>query len=225
MSAISASWGLRLDLGYEIADESLKQLFDHLWEDAFFEGPNFKMGTCQGVPAMAEGKLNLPTSSGGAGKAYTKIEKDTLGFPAGWDAPLSLSLSLFGFADNLPEHEGLYAYALEQIKALYALHPFRMAMVGDLACYYVDADMISVDWVDMHQESVKALVLAADHALVKVLESQVFAEGLRLFEQEQLKALWTEDDLNTRHARYKQGAAEAMHSDKLQLEWETPEEN
>lgn len=219
--SISGSWGLRLDLGYGVSEATLSQLYAHFWDSEAFDGPSFQMGQYRGIPAAAEGKLLLPEAFGGQqGKSYTKFEEDPLGYPPGWEIPLTLSLSVFDFDAPLPQNQGLYDYLMAQTRELHALAPLRMALIGDLASYYVDADMVSPDWVDVHQQAVLALILRREHPLCQELEGTPLSEDLRVLTQSQLKRFWSDDDLNTRQRRYKERLSAALHRDTQPLEWE-----
>ena len=97
----SSSWGLIFDLGDEIPAETVQALNQAIWSRPEFEGPEQKMGQFQGSFRAAEGHLTLAAQSA---KTYTKFEQDSIGYPPGWQVPLSLHISLYKMAPALPEN-------------------------------------------------------------------------------------------------------------------------
>lgn len=219
---LSSSWGLALDLGEAVSEARLQALYDAIWQDARFQGPQFKLGGYRCVPQAAEGALHL---EGHEGKTYTKFEEDGIGYPPGWQVPITFTLSVFGFAENLPQSHLLYDFLLAQARLLREIHPYRMAFIGDLGSYYLHAEMVNPAWLDLQQESVLALLLDSAHPLTRQHSGEAFADQLWLYPQAALKSFWTEDDFATRFQRYKEQMAEQLHSQTQPLEWEAPSEN
>ncbi|PKL79209.1 MAG: hypothetical protein CVV27_02225 [Candidatus Melainabacteria bacterium HGW-Melainabacteria-1] len=221
MIQLSGSWGLVLDLGDEIAEEALRRLYDAVWQASEFTGPRFKLGDYKGLPRGAEGSLTL---AGQSGQCYTKFEQDTLGYPPGWQVPLSFSLSLFGFATPLPDNQTLYQFLRQQAQAFYELLPYRMAVIGELSCYYLNAEFLNEDWIDLQQQSLLALLLPPQHPFGKRHSGQSTGP-LQLYEQEDLRAFWSTDSEQDRYLRFKQRISNDMHSPRQDLDWERPNQN
>lgn len=214
----NSSWGLVLDLGDDVPDSALKALYSSIWDTPDARGPHFKMGEWRGLPRAAEGELL-------DGKCYTKFEMDELGYPPNWQVPLSFSISLFGFPENLPNNQQLAHFLLEKANDFSANHSFRLGIIGELSCYYINADLFSEDWLDLHQDSVLALMLDKRHPFAKSYPGQDFSQGLSLYERSELQKFWTTDDLQTRYLRFKQRIARDLHAPRLGLEWERPNDN
>lgn len=218
---LSGSWGLVIDLGDAPTAEHLKQLYDSIWQDEAVSGPRFRLGQFMGLPRAAEGELRI---AGQPGKCYTKFEVDDLGYPAGWQAPVSFTFSLFGFADNLPANQVLYDFLLARAEALTALVPWRMALIGDLSCYYLNAELINEDWLDLHQGSVLGLLLPPAHPLTRSHPGQARGAN-QLYERPELKAFASSDDDQARYLRFKQRISRDLHSPRQRLDWESPNQN
>lgn len=219
---LSSSWGLALDLGDEISAASAEALYQEIWLRSDFKEPDFKMGTFLSVPQAAEGKVSV---AGQQGKTYTKFERDGIGYPSGWQVPLTFSLSLFGFEDNLPDNQNLHDYLLKMAEQLALCVPYRMAVIGDLGAYYLNAEMLNTDWFDLQQETVLSVILSAKHPFVRQHEGQKFADKLFLYTQADVQQYWTSDDAQTRFLRYKMRMAEEVHAQKQLLDWERPDSN
>ena len=223
MAQLSGSWGLALDLGDEVRPEVLEQLFAAVWQAPEFSGPRFKLGEYAGVPRAAEGDLSLSDEI--QGSCYTKFEEDSLGYPPSWQVPLSFNLSVYGFAQNLPENQELYHFLLAKAREFAAVADFRMAMLGDLTCYYLNAEFLNEDWLDLQQQSVQALILPQRHPFARRHPGQDRGDKLWLYEREQLQTFWSSDDEGTRYLRFKQRLAQELHSPRIDLEWESPSQN
>ena len=219
--ALRSSWGLALDLGDEaLAESTIQGLYQGFWSQV--GPPQFTMGNyAEQVPQAAEGAVNL---AGQSGKAYTKFERDSLGYPAGWQVPVLFSLSLFGFAENLPDNPALVNFLLDYVRT--HAPAFRMALIGNLGSYYLNAEMINEAWVTLQQQDVNTLVLPAKHPLARTLNGTDFSEQHVLFSAEQLQRLWQpEVDFEQRHKAYKRAISTQLHTALLPLEWESPHEN
>ena len=215
-----SSWGLILDLGEDLDQSEHKMehtLFHQFWD--VYGPPVFKMGTYHGLPQAAEGKVTIDELKG---KAYTKFEKDTIGYPPGWEVPTLFALSLFKFENNLPDNQILIDYLLSYLQQCQSkLIPFRMAAIGNMGGYYFNAEMINAEWVTLQQQDVHTLILTNTHPLTRQLEGITFGEHHTLLRQESLKTLWRSDNFEARHKRYKQAISKQMHTELLSLEWET----
>lgn len=220
--ALRSSWGLALDLGDEALSEStIQALYQGFWSQV--GPPQFTMGnSAEQVPQAAEGVVSL---AGQTGKAYTKFERDSLGYPPGWQVPVVFSLSLFGFAENLPDNPVLVNFLLDYVRT--HVPEFRMAVIGNLGSYYLNTEMINAAWVTMQQQDVNTLILSAKHPLARSLSGgTAFSEQHVLFSVEQLQQLWQpEVDFEQRHKAYKQAISAQLHTELLPLEWESPHDN
>lgn len=222
----SSSWGLVLDLGDKVPQAHLEALYNSVWDSPEFTGPAFKMGEINGLPRGAEGLMTLLSGDAALnGKCYTKIETDDLGYPPSWEVPLSFSLSAFGFEQNLPDNQLLSEFLLKKAQAFAELHPFRLGIIGELSCYYINADLFSEDWLDLHQGSVLALMLDKRHPFARQHPGAEFTEGLYLYERAALAPFASADDEHTRYLRFKQRIARDLHAPRLGLEWERPNDN
>jgi hypothetical protein len=220
-----SSWGLAIDLGDEaLPADAVEQLYHGFWDQA--GDPVFKMGEYgPGLPQAAEGKVTLAEQQG---KAYTKFEKDKIGYPPGWEVPTLFSLSLFAFQHNLPENTELAAFALDYLRQCAKTVPFRMAVIGNLGCYYLNAEMINQAWVTLQQQDVHTLVLHESHPLTRQWQGISLGEDLpyTVFSTEYLKNFWQpEVDFETRHRAYKHEISGQLHTPLLPLEWESPNSN
>jgi hypothetical protein len=222
MASISASWGLNLDLGDQLNPETLSQLYQAIWTAPEFSGPRFKLGEYQGLPKAAEGELCVAEQ---AGKCYTKFELDNLGYPSSWQVPLSFSLSLFGFEQGLPKNKKLYKFLLSQLRRLGRLSDYRMAMIGDLGCYYLNAEFISESWVNLHQDAILALILPKSHPFARLHPGQKFGRKHFIYTQSELGVFWNHEDQQTRYLDFKKQLSHQLHSPSLNLEWEQPSDN
>lgn len=222
MSGLQSSWGLAVDLGENPTPEQLKAIYEHCWQQPEFKGPEFQMGELLGVPRAAEGKLLHKDQQLGC---YTKFEKDDLGYPPGWEVPVLFSLSLFKLPQPLAELPEWQAFLQQQLQALLHICSARMAVIGDLSMYYLNAEMLLPEWIDLQQGSVLQLIVANSHPFSRQLSGQAFGETHQLFTQAPLQSLWTPDDNQTRFLRYKSAISEQLHSEKLTLEWEPPSQN
>lgn len=220
--AMRSSWGLALDLGDEALPEgAAEQLYHGFWEQAGAP-PSFKMGDYgKGLPQAAEGKV---TVAGQSGKAYTKFEKDSIGYPPGWQVPTLFSLSLFGFEHNLPDNETLVSFALDYLRQCAEQVSFRLAAIGNLGCYYLNAEMVNQAWVTLQQQDIHTLVLHESHPLTRQGQGQTLGNGLpyQMFSLDYLQTLWQpEIDFEARHKAYKQAISAQLHTPLLPLEWES----
>ena len=216
----SSSWGLIFDLGDEIPAETVQALNQAIWSRPEFEGPEQKMGQFQGSFRAAEGHLTLAAQSA---KTYTKFEQDSIGYPPGWQVPLSLHISLYKMAPALPENPDAQAFLKDLAADLLQIVDYRMAIIGDLGMFYCHADMITPDWLNLQQESVLQLIMSNSHPLTRQVSGQPFGSAHSHYTQAQLKPFWTEEEHQTRYLHYKHKISEAMHSQTLRLEWESPE--
>ena len=217
MSKLNSSWGLIIELGETPAIETTQFLYHYVWNLPETTGPLFKMGDYHDVFKAAEGGLTCDQQ---AGKCYTKFDQDTLGYPNNWQVPVCFQWSLFGFQENLAEQNQLYRYLLDHLQFLIKQIPVRMAMIGDLAAYYLNADFINSEWVDLQQESVLALVLPETHRLKQTIPTTSFDKNFKLFTQADLRQLWTETPVDERYKRFKEAISHEIHSPFLSLEWE-----
>lgn len=220
--ALRSSWGLAIDLGEAALPEAqIQALYQGFWRQAGAD-PQFTMGQYAAqVPQAAEGAVTL---RGQRGKAYTKFERDSLGYPPGWEVPVLFSLSLFGFAENLPENTKLADFLLDYLRS--EVTDFRMAVIGNLGSYYLNAEMVNAAWVTMQQHDVQHLILAETHPLAKQLTGQAFSTGYQVFDRSVLETLWQpEIDFEKRHQAYKQAISTQLHTPLLPLEWESPHDN
>lgn len=222
MTGMRSSWGLILDLGDDIAAETIQALNDFIWSQPEFIGPEQKMGQFQGSFRAAEGQLKL---AGQSAKTYTKFEQDNLGYPPGWQVPLALHISFYQLQSALPDNPIARELLLHLAKELIQLADYRMAVIGDLGMYYCNADMVTPDWLNLHQEGVLNLIMHQDHPLTRQITGEPLGKRHSLFSQAQLKPFWTPEDTQTRYLRYKQKLSHALHSETLNLEWEQPEQN
>ncbi len=216
-----SSWGLIIDLGdTNEAFSAEHALYHQFWQD---KTPLFKMGDYHGIPQAAEGKVTL---QGLEGKAYTKIEQDAIGYPPGWEVPTVFSLSLFGFEENLPENRALRDYLLDFLTQFMEEHPqVRMAAIGNMGSYYLNAEMINKAWVTLQRQDIHTLILSHEHPLTRQLEGESFGERHTLFSLNVLQTLWTDQDFEARHKHYKKEISEHLHTELLPLDWEKPHEN
>lgn len=221
-----SSWGLALDLGDETLPEgSVERIYHGFWEQAGL--PAFKMGDYgNGLPQAAEGKV---TVAGLKGKAYTKFEKDSIGYPPGWQVPTLFSLSLFSFEQNLPDNADLVSFALDYLCQCAEQVPFRMAAIGNLGCYYLNAEMVNPAWVTLQQQDIHTLILHESHPLTRQWQGQPLGDDdlpYRVFSLAHLQKFWQpEMDFEARHKAYKQAISAQLHTSLLPLEWESPNQN
>jgi len=218
----NGSWGLNLDLGEEVPDSAIQALYNYVWQKLGALGPDFEFGQYRQCPQAAEGRLQLQDQTG---KCYTKFEEDSLGYPPGWLVPVSFSLSLFGFESGLPENTSHHQFLLEQAREMYQIHPYRMAMIGDLTAYYLNLDLLNTDWIDLHQTQILSLMLSTRHPFTRQHPGQAFAADMSLYGQAELKGFWTTDEVPTRYLRFKKSISKALHPEHQPLEWETPSDN
>ncbi len=223
--AMRSSWGLAIDLGDKaLPTGAAERLYHGFWDQA--GDPVFKMGDYgQGLPQAAEGKVTVAEQKG---KAYTKFEKDKIGYPPGWEVPTLFSLSLFAFAQNLPDNAELAAFALDYLRQCAETVPFRMAAIGNLGCYYLNAEMVNTAWVTLQQQDIHTLVLHESHPLTRQWEGVPLGDHLPyvVFSLAYLQKLWQPDvDFETRHKAYKQEISSQLHTPLLPLEWESPNHN
>lgn len=222
MSPLSGSWGLVVDLGNQVQDQLLAQLYTTLWESPEFSGPQFKMGEYHGVPRAAEGNLKLQAKDKIlGGSCYTKFEEDTLGYPPGWLVPLTLQLSVYGFELNLPENLVIYDFLINKANLIAKITPYRMAVICELSCFYLNADFINEDWLNLHQQSIQALILPERHPFARRHAGLPWHPGLILYGAQQMQTFWTDADESTRYNQFKQRMAEELHAPPQPLEWET----
>lgn len=223
--SISGSWGLVLDLGDNPAESVLQKLYAAVWDAPEFSGPKFKMGEYLSLPRAAEGGLSLP-GSGQSGSSYTKFDADNLGYPMGWQVPLSFQLSVYGFGENLPANQELYRFLLTKARQFAGLSYFRMAVICELSCYYLNAEFLNEAWLDLQQQSVLALILPERHPFTRQHPGQTWEKGMFLYERPELEPFWTEADEATRYTHFKRRLSEELHSPKqTSLEWESPSQN
>ena len=225
--AMRSSWGLAIDLGDEpLPEGAAAHLYHGFWDQAGAV-PSFKTGDYgNGLPQAAEGRV---TVAGQAGKAYTKFEKDGIGYPPGWQVPTLFSLSLFAFEHNLPENTALVSFALDSLRQCAEQVPFRMAAIGNLGCYYLNAEMVNSAWVTLQQQDIHTLVLHESHPLTRQGQEQLQGQALggahlpyRVFSLDYLQTLWQpEMDFEARHKAYKQAISAQLHTPLLPLEWES----
>lgn len=224
MKGLQGSWGLVLDLDSQVPDTRLRELHQALWTHPLLQGPSREMGSFGPVPRACEGQLLW---QGQALDCYSKWEQDGLGYPPGWDLPVVLSLNLYGLAQPLTEQPLLQAALLEIATALYALYPWRLALVGDVTSFYLNADMLHPSWFDFQQEAVLGLYLPITHPLTQQVagSSEGLVPGLCHYGPDEMQPLWSHDDEQTRYLRYKQAISAQMHGDTAPpsgglLEWE-----
>lgn len=206
-----------IELGETPAIEDIQFLYHYVWNLPETTEPLFKMGDYQGVFKAAEGGLTLDQQ---LGKCYTKFDQDTLGYPDNWQVPVCFQWSLFGFQENLAEQNQLYRYLLDHLQFLITQIPVRMAMIGDLAAYYLNADFINLEWVDLQQESLLAIVLPDTHRLLQKINTEAFVPNFALLTQTDLKKLWTKSPVEERYKLFKKVVSHEIHSPFLSLEWE-----
>ncbi len=219
---LSSSWGLILDLGDDINDETVQAINQRIWSLPEFEGPDQKMGQFQTSFRAAEGSLSLANQSA---KTYTKFEQDSLGYPPGWQVPLSLHISIYQLTPALPENAEAQAFLLQLARDLLTIVDYRLAIIGDLGMYYCNADMVTPDWLNLHQAGLLQLIMSLKHPLTRQLSGQPFGDKHTQFAQAQFIPFWTNEDNQTRYLRYKQTISKALHSETLSLEWEQSNEN
>lgn len=217
MHNLKSSWGLSIELGETPAARDIDFLYHYVWNLAETSQPLFKMGDYQGVPRAAEGELKLQQETG---KCYTKFDQDTLGYPDNWLVPVCFQWSIFGLQESLGDQKHLYLYLLEHLKFLSAQIPMRMAMIGDLAAYYFNADFVNPEWVNLQQESILALILPKTHHLSKRIVAEDFGEHFGFWSQSALKELWIESSIDTRYKQFKTAISHDIHPTLLNLEWE-----
>lgn len=219
--SLTGSWGLVLELGDTPPDKNLQALYTSIWNDPAFTGPTFQMGQLEGskLPRAAEGGLTLQ-DCGQSGKCYTKFETDHLGYPPGWIVPWTFQLSVYGFARPLPENPELYAFLLEKARAFGQRPGYRMALICELSCFYLNAEFLRPSWVDMQRESVLALRLPQTHPFARNHPGRSDGSDWQLYERNELAAFWSESNESTRFATFKRQLSESLHQPGQQLEWE-----
>lgn len=223
--AMRSSWGLAIDLGDEaLPPGGVARLYHGFWDQA--GTPVFKMGDYgEGIPQAAEGQVTVAAQSG---KAYTKFEKDKIGYPPGWEVPTLFSLSLFAFEQNLPENAALVTFALDYLRQCAEGVPFRMAVIGNLGCYYLNAEMINPAWITLQQQDVHTLILHESHPLTRQWKGTPLGDTLpyTVFSLAYLQRFWqSEVDFEARHQAYKRAISGQLHTPLLPLEWESPNRN
>ena len=221
--ALRSSWGLAVDLGDQTLPEgTAAHLYQGFWSQAGTD-PLFKMGDYgDGIPQAAEGKVTLVQGEASlTGKAYTKFERDAIGYPPGWEVPTLFSLSLFGFVEPLPESEALREVLIQFLEKQIETLTFRMAVIGNLGCYYLNAEMINAAWVTMQQQDIHTLILHRSHPLTRQLQGEDFGAAHMLFTPDVLQTLWQPElDFEVRHKAYKAAISTQLHTELLPLEWE-----
>lgn len=222
MNTLQGSWGLILDLDSQVSDAKLRELQQALWTHSLLKGPHREMGAFGPVPRACEGQLLWQDQ---LLDCYTKWEQDGLGYPAGWDLPVVLSLNLYGLEQPLRDQPLLQAALLDLAADLATIHPWRLALVGDVTSFYLNADMLNAHWFDFQQEAVLALRLRPDHPVVQVVPGRTEqAEKPWIhYGADEMRPFWTSDDASTRYLRYKQAISEQLHQPAAPgslLEWE-----
>ncbi|MGV3525548.1 MAG: hypothetical protein ACO1RX_15065 [Candidatus Sericytochromatia bacterium] len=219
MNGLQGSWGLILDLDSQVPDVTLRQLQEALWAHPLLKGPRREMGTFGPVPRACEGHLVWQDQ---LLDCYTKWEQDGLGYPPGWDLPVVLSLNLYGLEQALGEQPLLQAALMELATDLFALYPWRLALVGDVTSFYLNADMVNPAWFDFQQEAVLALRLRPGHPLTHSVPGQAEQSWIH-YGPDEMRPFWTSDDASTRYLRYKHAISEQLHQPETPaslLEWE-----
>lgn len=211
-----SSWALIIDLGYQIPNATLKSLLNQIWESSELTGPHFELGRFRSLPQASEGQVQIETL---AGKCYTKLEADKMGYPNQWPATILLILSLYDFSVAVPSHPELQHFLLQQARQLYAVHPYRMAVLANTSSYYINADFLSTAWLNWQQSHLSHLLLPEQHPLVQHHHLQTDT-GLKLLTQQELQQYWTPDTEQTRYSALQKSLQALQPPQGLGLDWE-----
>lgn len=198
MAKVQGSYGLIIDLGHA-KPEAIRQCYDLWWSQSQASEPQTMMGEWQGIPQATTGKLTL--HNGLQGECYTRLEHTQMGFPAGYQSPIQLHISVHSFTPHLPEHPALQLFLGNWVEKLYQCYPFKAAFLCDLTSFYLVADLISPLWFDWQQEKLWCCWLPAEHPWAKAQHS---TKGLHAYTPSDWQAHVTNDSEEQRYDRLRQ---------------------
>ena len=217
MAGIHGSYGLMLDLGDQVTDAQLETLYRAIWALPEVQGPERTLMQFRTIPRAAEGQLHL--GEGLSSGMYTRFESETLGYPPGWQVPTLLHLSAHGFADSLSDNVPLQAWLEKTARALYRRFPYRMALAGDLTTYYVNAEFVSADWMDLQATHALFMILPKSHPFTAAHKGEGKGKWIT-YRPQHFQQFASQDTEQQRYQRFKQSLGKALHTPKIQLSWE-----
>jgi len=212
--SLNGSYGLIVDLGLAPAPEKLEKLYHTLWSPGYLKGPESTLAEFGKIPRGAQGHLVLP--SGQAIACYTRFERDNLGYPANWQAPVLLGLGLSTEGPPVPEVQTALINILKAVQAI--LSP-RLAVMGHSNLYHVNAEWIGPEWLDLQAELLLGLWLPRAHPLLQELGIKTETEWVALTPQDWSGHL-TERTEEEKYKRYKAALKNSQNEPKIQLHWE-----
>jgi hypothetical protein len=215
---LQGSRGLMLDLGDTPDSLSLQALHEALWATPWLRGPEKVFASRHGFPPPAQGTFCCPAGEVGC---YTRFERDTLGYPPGWESPVILTLGLEPM-ESTPSHAQAVLNSLNDVFLwILAHYAPRLAVMGHSSIYHVNAEFISEYWLDLHYECLDALWLPVSHPFAPRLEGETMYKGQWVCSGPEHWQRWlTQQDEPQKYLTYKRHLSEALHTPRLRLEWE-----
>ncbi|MBF2055194.1 MAG: hypothetical protein IGS03_17220 [Candidatus Sericytochromatia bacterium] len=205
-----------VDLGYQVQTADLQALLDMFWAKTEVSGPQLQIGTFRKLPQASEGQLSLPDLSG---KCYTKLESDNMGYPQNWPATVLLSLSLYKFPVEVAVSTELQAFLIGLARQWYALYPYRLAVIANSSCFYINADFANTAWLSWQQDKLSHLLLPDSHPLVQTLGPQ--ASTPACYAQNDLAPYCDKTSESERYQAFKSTLQQQTAPAGLKLEWES----
>lgn len=215
--SLNGSYGLMVDLGPAPPPEKLEKLYHTLWSPGCLRGPESTLSEFGKIPRGAQGHLPLP--SGQSIACYTRFDRDNLGYPTHWQAPVLLSLGLSELTPALPLHPEAQSVLAGILNTVQTILPLRMAVMGHSNLYHVNAELIGPEWLDLQQELLMGLWLPQSHPLLKELGINAETAMVALTPPA-WSACLTALSEDEKYTRYKAVINQRKAEPKIQLQWE-----
>lgn len=216
--SLNGSYGLMVDLGTAPAPEKLEKLYHTLWSEPCLSGPEQTFAAFGKIPRGAQGHFSLP--SGQKVAVYTRFERDNLGYPPEWTAPVLLSLGLSELEPDLPNHPEAQQSLVQYLNTIQSILPPRLAVMGHSNLYHVNAELIGLEWLDFQQELLLGLWLPTTHPLLSELGISPKTDWVALTPKDWANCL-SNDPEDERYKRYKAAFNQRKAEPKIQLKWES----
>ena len=95
----------------------------------------------------------------------------------------------------------------------------RMALAGDLTTYYVNAEFVGPDWMDLQATHALFMILPKTHPFTTTHKGEGRGNWIT-YRSPHFQAFASQDTEQQRYQRFKQSLSRSLHTPRLQLNWE-----